>query len=205
VGHAGLIVNGDASSLGGAEVIELSPGRGWVLSGGDGEPLTRLWMGLGWDPLPDEVDPAAPQVDLDATAVQFSGGRPVDIAFYNNPVTRDGAVRLLGDNRTGRDSGDDESIEIDLERTDPQVDTILFMVSSYQGHILEWVRNAYCRLVDEDGVELARLTITGGGPYTGVVLAKVVRADNRWRLDPIGAGVSITIPIESVDELARFL
>ena len=186
-------------------MIELNPGRAWPLSRGDGQPLTRLWMGLGWDPLPYEVDTSAPQVDLDATAVQFGDGQPVDIAFYNHPATRDRSVRLLGDNRTGLHKGDDETIEIDLDRTDPQVETILFMVTSYQGHIIEWVRNAYCRLVDEDGVELARLTITGGGPHTGVVLAKVVREGDRWQLHPIGEGVSITIPIESVDELTRFL
>jgi tellurium resistance protein TerZ len=162
-------------------------------------------MGLGWDPLPDEVDAAAPQVDLDATAVQFGGGQPVDIAFYNHPVTRDNSVRLLDDNRTGLREGDDETIEIDLDRTHPQVDTILFLVSSYRGHILEWVRNAYCRLVDEDGVELARLTITGGGPHTGFVLAKIVRVGDQWQLQAIGEGVSITVPIETVDELTRFL
>ena len=186
-------------------MIELNPGRTWPLSRGDGKPLSRLWMGLAWDPLPDEVDTAAPHVDLDATAVQFGGGRPVDIAFYNHPVTRDSSVRLLGDNRTGLREGDDETIELDLDRTHPQVDTILFLVSSYQGHILEWVRNAYCRLVDEEGVELARLTITGGGPHTGFVLAKIVRVGDQWQLHPIGEGVSITVPIESVDELTRFL
>ena len=36
-------------------MIELNPGRAWPLSRGDGRPLTRLWMGLGWDPLPNAV------------------------------------------------------------------------------------------------------------------------------------------------------
>lgn len=186
-------------------MIELNPGRAWPMTRGDGSRLTRLWMGLGWDPLSSAVDAETPQVDLDATAVQFAGTKPVDLAFYNHQVTGDGSVKLLGDNRTGDLGGDDETIEIDLDLTDPQVDSILFLVTSYQGHILEWVRNAYCRLVDEDGVELARLTITGGGPHTGVVLAKVVRAGDQWQLHPIGEGVAITIPIEAVDELTRFL
>lgn len=188
-------------------MVELNPGRSWLLSHADGHPLTRLRMGLGWDRLPDEriVDGDLPQVDLDASAVEFGGGQVVDIAFYNHPVTRDGSLQLLGDNRSGRGEGDDEAIEIDLERTHPRVDTIVFLVSSYQGHILEWVRNAYCRLVDDDGVELVRLTITGGGPHTGLVLAKLVRDAPGWLLHGLGEGVSITVPIESVEPLKRFL
>jgi tellurium resistance protein TerZ len=188
-------------------VVELNPGRSWPLSRADGQPLTRLRMGLGWDRLPDDrvVDSGLPQVDLDASAVEFGGGDVVDIAFYNHPGTRDGSLQLLGDNRSGRGEGDDEVIEIDLDRTHPRVDTILFLVSSYQGHILEWVRSAYCRLVDDEGVEVVRLTITGGGPHTGLVLAKLVRQASGWLLHGLGEGVAVTVPIESPERLKRFL
>jgi hypothetical protein len=60
---------------------------------------------------------------------------------------------------------DDDTIEIDRERTHPQVDTILLLATSCQEHITEWARKAYCRLIDENGIELARLTITGSGPH----------------------------------------
>src|SRR5262245_40285076 len=144
-------------------MIELNQGQEWLLSAGDGEPLTRLSMGLGWEALPHAgiLGSGLPEIDLDATAVEFGDGQLLDIAFYNNLATRDGAVRLLGDNRSGRGEGDDETIVVDLAGVHPRVDTILFLVSSYQGHVVEWIRHAYCRLVDDDGVELARLTITG--------------------------------------------
>ncbi len=84
-----------------------------------------------------------------------------------------------GDNISGRGDGDDEQIAIDLAQVHPRVDSMLFLVSSYQGHSLEFVRNAYCRLVDEDDVELARFTLTEGVPRTGFMLAKMFRDGRR--------------------------
>ena len=128
-------------------------------------------MGIGWD-----QDAGAgvartgrPEVDLDATALQFTGGQLFDLAFYNNLTTRDGSVEHLGDNQTGSGEGDDEPILVDLAKVHGPVDTILFLVSSYQGHSLEWVANAYCRLVDDESdEELARFTLTFVGRATPV-------------------------------------
>ena len=47
---------------------------------------------------------------------------------------------------------------MDLTKVYGKVDTIVLFVSSYQGHTLEWIANAYCRLVDENDVELARFS-----------------------------------------------
>ena len=81
-----------------------------------------------------------------------SPGPDADMVFYNNLQTRDGSVVHLGDNLSGRGEGDDEVLTVDLTRVHPKIDTIVFQVSSYQGHTLEWIRNAYCRLVDEHDV-----------------------------------------------------
>lgn len=188
-------------------VIELTRGQEMALATDDGRPLTRLRMGVGWDKRAGAgfIGSGAADVDLDGTAIQFAGGRLFDIAFYNHLATRDGSVVHLGDNISGRGEGDDEQLTVDLERVYAKVDTILFLVSSYQGHTLEWVDNAYCRLVDEDDVELARLTLTDGTPRTGLVLAKVFRDAEGWRLRAVGEGVAVTVPTESLDRLARFL
>ena len=59
------------------------------------------------------------------------------------------------------------------------VDTIVLLVSSYQGHTLEWVANAYCRVVDEHDVELARVSLTLGVPETGIAMATLRRDGDR--------------------------
>jgi tellurium resistance protein TerZ len=173
----------------------------------DGRPLTRLRMGLGWDKERGAgfIGSGSPDADLDASAVQFADGRLFDLAFYNHLETRDGSVVHLGDNITGRGEGDDEQLTVDLGRVYAKVDTILFLVSSYQGHTLEWIDNAYCRLVGDDEVELARFTLTAGVPRTGLVMAKLFRDGEGWRVKAIGQGIAMTVPTESVEVLTRFL
>jgi stress response protein SCP2 len=188
-------------------VIELSRGQDIALTDADGRPLTRVQMGVGWDKEPGAgfIGNGTPDVDLDASAVQFADGQLFDLAFYNNLRTRDGSVVHLGDNLSGRGEGDDERLTVDLGQVYAKVDTIVFLVSSYQGHTLEWIDNAYCRLVDEDETELARFTLTEGVPRTGLVMAKLHRADDGWRLQAIGRGISVTVPTESVEALRPFV
>jgi tellurium resistance protein TerZ len=183
-------------------MTQLSAGESFEVS------ATRVRMGIGWD-----QDAGAgvartgrPEVDLDATALQFSGGQLFDLAFYNNLATRDGSVTHLGDNKSGTGEGDDETIEVDLAKVHGPVDTILFLVSSYQGHSLEWVANAYCRLVDgESGDELARFTLTFGVKETGCVLALLRRTAAGWLLRAVGEGVPITVPTQGLAKLNRFV
>jgi tellurium resistance protein TerZ len=192
-------------------VIELKRGDELTLVHDDGTPRARLTMGLGWD---KKVGAGAlsgsntPDVDLDASAFQYAGDQLFDLAFFNHLQTRDGAVRHLGDNISGRGEGDDEQITIDLATVYPRVDTMLFLVSSYQGDSLEHVRNAYCRLLDEDDTEIARFTLTQGVPRTGFMMATMVREPDQpgaWRLKAIGQGIAVTVPTESLDVLARFV
>ena len=188
-------------------MIELTKGQDLLLATEDGQPVTRLQLGLGWDKAPTAgfIGTGAPDIDLDASAVQFAGGQLFDLAFYNNLRTRDGSVEHLGDNLTGRGQGDDEVLTVDLGRVYEKVDTIVLLVSSYQGHTLEWINNAYCRLVDDHEVELARYSLTAGVPTTGLAMAKLVRDGRHWRVHAIGEGIAVTVPTEGLDALRPFL
>jgi tellurium resistance protein TerZ len=183
-------------------MTQLSSGETYDIS------ATRVRMGIGWD-----EDPGAGyartgrrEVDLDATALQFTGSQLFDLAFYNNLATRDGSVTHQGDNQSGTGEGDDESILVDLGRVHGPVDTILFLVSSYMGQSLAWVANAYCRLVDDEtDEELARFTLTFSIEETGAVLALLRRTPSGWALHAVGEGVPITVPTQGLAKLTRFL
>jgi tellurium resistance protein TerZ len=191
-------------------VIELRRGDEIALTRDDGSSLGKLTMGVGWDKRAGAGALSGanrPDVDLDASALQYAGRQLFDLAFFNHLETRDGAVRHLGDNLSGRGEGDDEQITIDLAKVYPKVDTMLFLVTSYQGHSLEFVRNAYCRLADENGEEIARFTLTEGVPRTGFMMAKIFREPEdtaRWRLRAVGQGIAVKVPTESLDVLERF-
>ncbi len=189
-------------------MTQLTQGEEIALATDDGRPLARLELRLGWDKeaTAGAIGTGAPDVDLDASAVQFAGDQLFDLAFYNNLQTRDGSVVHLGDNLTGRGSGDDEVIAVDLSRVHGPVDTIVFLVSSYQGHTLEWISNAYCRVVDDHDVELARFTLTLGVPRTGLVMAKLVRdGAGGWVFHAVGEGIDAKVPTDAVPALRRFL
>ena len=184
-------------------VIELSKGQELELPVDGGV----LRMGLGWDKVPHAgpFSTGVRDVDLDASAVQFGGGQLFDLAFYNNTTTRDGSVVHLGDNTTGSGEGDDETITVDLAQVHRQIDTIFLLVTSYQGQSLEWVANAYCRVVDEQDTELARITLTLGVPETGVVMARIARDGDGWRLRAVAEGIAVKLPTESGPKLRAFL
>jgi tellurium resistance protein TerZ len=188
-------------------VIELTEGQELTLTAGDGTTLTKVQMAVGWDhnPTAGFIASGAPPIDLDASAVQFAGGAFFDLAFFNNLATRDGSVVHLGDNTTGRGEGDDEVITVDLSQVYSKVESILFLVTSYQGHSLEYIRNAYCRLIDDDGTELARFTITLGVRETGLVMAKLFRDGSTWKLRAIGTGIALKTPTDSIEALLPFV
>ena len=71
------------------------------------EAFTHMSMGLGW----------STNLDLDASIIMLDAqGAVVDRVFFNKKTSDDGAIVHSGDNRTGQGSGDDERIEIYLDK-----------------------------------------------------------------------------------------
>ncbi|WP_018179280.1 TerD family protein [Jongsikchunia kroppenstedtii] len=192
--------------------LRLVKGQRLSLNTGDAG-LTSIMMGLGWDPVRREghFGDRAPDIDLDASAVLFADGQIADIAYYGQLISKDGSVRHQGDNLTGAGDGDDEVLIVELSRIPVHVTTILFIVTSYQGQTFEQIDNTFCRLVDQStGTELARYTLAGGMPYTGVVMARVWRDQTTpgasdWTLEALGDGISARHPGEAAPQLLRFL
>ncbi|NNH06463.1 stress protein [Cellulomonas fimi] len=191
-----------------ARPVSLTKGQKVTLTKDGGVALTMIRMGLGWDPVRKRgmFGSREVEIDLDASAILFAGTDPVDVAFYNNLRTRDGSVQHTGDNRTGEGEGDDETILIDLTRVPVHVTNVMLVVTSYEGHTFEQVQNAFCRLVDQTtGAELARYTLAGGMPYTGMLMARVYRHGSAWKLQAVGEGMQARVPTDTLPALARYL
>ncbi|MBW5248347.1 TerD family protein [Streptomyces sp. NBC_01220] len=172
--------------------VNLSKGQQISLTKSGGGELTVVRMGLGWKSAPRRGFLArltAREIDLDASALLFADGSPLDVVFFQHLTSDDGSVQHTGDNRVGGagQGGDDESIVVDLQRVPAHVDQIVFTVNSFTGQTFEEVDNAFCRLVDETtGQELARYTLTGGGRHTAQIMAKVQRSGAGWQMTAIG-------------------
>ncbi|MFW0788084.1 TerD family protein [Gordonia sp. CPCC 205333] len=198
-------------SLTKARPVSLTKGQKVTLRKDGGVALTQIRMGLGWDPIRKGGGRfggggRSASIDLDASVILFAGQQPFDTIYFGNLRTPDGSIVHSGDNLTGEGEGDDEVINVDLPRIPPQVDTLLFIVTSYRGQTFEQVDNAFCRLVDSTtNAELARYTLKGGMPFTAMVMATIVRSGNDWKLHAIGEGLNAKTPGKALPLLGPFL
>jgi tellurium resistance protein TerZ len=169
--------------------VSMVKGQRVSLNKADGGTLQLVRMGLGWDAVKKKgfFGSREQEIDLDASVVLFADGQPADVVYFGQLTSKDGSVRHTGDNLTGAGDGDDESIIVDLTRLPVHITSLVFTVSSFQGQTFNEVENAFCRVVDETTqAELARYELTGGGPHTGMVMVRLYRHGQEWKLGAIG-------------------
>lgn len=168
--------------------VSLTKGQRLSLSKASSTPLTTVNMGLGWDAKKKLFGLLGGSIDLDASCLEFDGqGNMVDAVWFQQLQSRDGAVRHSGDNLTGSGDGDDETIQVALDRLPATVQSLVFTVNSFSGQSFKDVQNAYCRLVDaNNNQELARYTLTETGDYTAQIMARLYRHEGEWKLHAIG-------------------
>ena len=125
--------------------------------------LSKVSVGLGWDP----NEGTGFDFDLDASAFMLGSNKKIPndnyFIFYNNPKSPDGAVESTGDDTTGgnSDGGDDETLNVDLQKVDPSIQEILFVATIYKADERKQnfgqVRNSYIRIYNSiTNEEIAR-------------------------------------------------
>ena len=172
--------------------VNLAKGQRISLEKEAGGKLTKVVMGLGWDPVKKKgffgFGGGSKSVDLDASCVMFNEkGSMVDAVWFRQLKSKDGSVLHTGDNLTGEGEGDDERIVVDLTRIPSEVATLMFVVNSFTGQDFSQIENAFCRLVDEStGKEVARFDLSAQGSHTAQVMAKLYRHGDDWKMHAIG-------------------
>ena len=86
------------------------------------EAFTHMTLGLGW----------TTRLDMDCSIIMLDAkGEVLDRVFYNKKVSNDGAIIHGGDNLTGEGAGDDEKVDIHLDKISPEVDSIWPVINIY--------------------------------------------------------------------------
>mmetsp|Transcript_45143 Transcript_45143/g.84475 ORF Transcript_45143/g.84475 Transcript_45143/m.84475 type:complete len:546 (+) Transcript_45143:120-1757(+) len=159
--------------------------------------LGTVKAGLGWD-----ASSAGQDVDLDVSAVFFnSGGVNTGQVFFGNQ--QEYGFKHSGDNLTGEGSGDDEAIMCNLSSVPSSIAQIFFVVNIYnKGVTFNQVKNAYCRIVDGDGSEMARYRLTDASNHSGLAIARFFRINaSRWGFEALGEFVYGNTYADSVPDL----
>ena len=158
--------------------------------------LSKVSVGLGWDP----NEGSGFDFDLDASAFMLGANKklPKDeyFVFYNNQKSPDGSVESTGDDLTGgnSDGGDDETLNVDLTKVDPQVQEIIFTATIYKAEErmqnFGQVRNSYIRIYNSiTNEEIARYDLDEDFSIeTAVEFGRLYRRNGEWKFEAMGIG-----------------
>jgi tellurium resistance protein TerD len=156
--------------------------------------LTNILIGLGWDTRATDGE----DFDLDASAYMLSAAGKVrsdaDFIFYNQPVSVDGSVKYLGDNRTGAGDGDDEQITVDLSHVPADVEKLVIGVTINEAEERRqnfgMVSQAFVRVVDvSDDSEIVRYDLSEDfSVETALIFVELYRNSGEWKFRAVGQG-----------------
>lgn len=162
--------------------------------------LQEIAVGVGWDHKMFEENPL--DVDLSCFLLNKSDQTrdDQDFVFYNNEKACEGAVRHLGDSRTGAGDGDDETLMIDLNGLPFDVMKIAFTITIYNAaerdQNFAQVRSLYFRVVnaqDDNEIFRYRLSEEEFSGQIGIKVGELIREGPKWYFsamgEPIPAGL----------------
>lgn len=168
--------------------------------------LNRLRVGLGWDPIETKsgilgLFKASSDIDCDASVIMLSDDKLAtnkDLIYFGNLKSKCRSVMHSGDNLTGEGEGDDEMIEVELQKVPDRFNKLVFVVNIYncvkRKQDFGMIENAYIRIVDsQTNEELVRYNLSENyGGVTSLVAGEIYRHDNEWKFGAIGDGTKDT-------------
>ena len=185
--------------------VNLQKGQKVNLKKSDGQALSRIRIGLGWDPVEQKkgglfgsiFGGSAPDIDCDASVIVCKGGRlsgKGDVVYFGNLKHSSGAIVHTGDNLTGEGDGDDEQILVDLTAVPQDYDKLVFVVNIYDCESRKqdfgMIANAFIRICDErTGEEFCRYNLSESyAGMTAMIFGEIYRHNGEWKFNAIGQG-----------------
>ena len=157
--------------------------------------LNEILVGVGWDLKKFDAKPLDLDVSMFLLGTNDKTRVDEDFVFYNNMIGCDGAVKHMGDSRTGAGDGDDEVMMVTLNQLPFDVAKIAFVLSMYdmdfEGHNFSMVKNVYFRIENKNtDHELFRYELddelTGD---EGLMIGYLERVGAEWMFQAVGETV----------------
>ncbi len=162
--------------------------------------MNSIHAGLGWD----VQQFAGADFDLDVMVFMLGENDKVvsdsHFIFFNNLKSPDGSVEHTGDNLTGEGDGDDEVVNVHLDKISSEVAKVVFTVNIHEGKARNQnfgqVKNAFIRLVDKaKNEEIIRYDLSEDFSIeTSLIVAEMYRRNGEWKFKAVGMGFSDGLP-----------
>lgn len=177
------------------DTVTLSQGQEVKIRYADDRPLTKIYVGVGWDP----ARTGSEDIDVDSSVVVMSGQSSArELVYFGEKEHSSGCVIHHGDNLTGRDrdNADDENISVYLNKVPSNRDRLVFVLNIYQCAVRHQtfggIGNLYIKLYDPDsGKTLVEYRVRGNfDSDTALIIGMAYRKNNEWFFKAIGRGSS---------------
>lgn len=186
--------------------ISLTKGQKIDLTKKDGAGLTKIKVGLGWDPVTPEkkgffaslMGGGGADIDCDASVLMLEDkdklNNKKDLIYFGNLKSSCGSVQHTGDNLTGEGEGDDESINVDLSKVPERIKKMVFVVNIYNcaanKQHFGMIKNAFIRVVDNSSrSELCKYNLSDDySGQTTLITGEIYRHEGGWKFGAIGNG-----------------
>jgi stress response protein SCP2 len=172
--------------------IQLSKGERFNLFQEDAN-LQKVSFALGW-----KMNQTTESYDIDASIFMLGAdGKIPDeryLVFYNNLRSLDDSLHHLGNRKTGKNQGDNETIDVDLNKISPAIQEIIFVVTIHEAQAknqnFSQIHNAFIRLYNsETDSELACYNLKENfSGETAVEFGRLYKKDGKWRFQAVGQG-----------------
>jgi len=179
--------------------INLVKGQKINLQKSNGGNLVSFCVGANWGAIEKKGfwgGKKMEAVDLDLSVATFDGNKNLDnIIYFGN--LRGTGIRHSGDDLTGDSSGDNgldnEVIEVNLSQIPSNIEQIVFVLNSYQGHDFAIIPFASIRLYEGTPTRVksvvAKYNIASDSKFAGfvsMVLGKLYKRNGEWKFSAIG-------------------
>lgn len=190
------------------DTIRLSQGQIVKIHFEDNRPLSKIIVGVGWDPVS-----FGSQMDVDSSVI-VAGNKERDVIYFGNLNHPSGCVTHHGDNLTGENRGandDDENITVYLDKVPSGRDKLIFVLNIYncvdRHQKLGNIKNMYIRLYDPISKKaiIEYKVDSNIKNDTALIIGMAYKQGRDWNFKAIGKG-SRAVDIQSLaDECMRLV
>ncbi len=180
--------------------ISLIKGENVDFQKDNGIKIDTICIGINWGAIDKQgfFGPKKVNVDLDATVVTFDkNNNMIEIVYYSNLKSHDGAIIHSGDDKTGDKHGNDgldnEIISVDFNKLDEKTDKIVIILNSYKGQDFSTIPFATMRVYEGQPNKPEKIHFSynvSGDPkfaeYVSMIMGKIYRLNSGWKIQAIG-------------------